>query len=145
MIRSFVAGLTCLLVLSGLSLGAEAAPESARKKRATSRTIEIRYEDGAIPYAACLNCPATWALPGERFMSVEVIDDVSPTGNVDVAWSTNGSDDPGYFNVCGQTDKPQRIRPSVPLTLYPWLIPGEDCPTGFSTSGTIKITFSRRP
>ena len=145
MTKSFLAVLSCLLVMSALPLGAGASPGSERKGPSASRTIEIRYEEGAIPFLSCGDCPGARALPGERFISVEVIDDVSPRGNVDVVWTSKNEKDPGYFNVCGKTEAPQRIRPLADLTFYAWKIPDTTCSTGFSTSGTIKVTFSRRP
>lgn len=152
MTKVFLAGLSCLLVVAALTMGAEASPDTARKKRAASRTIEIRYDDGAVPFVGCPlsgdqpYCPEVRPLPGERFMTVEVIDDVSPRGNLDVGWTSHDGDDPGYFTVCGKkTDTPQKIPPAADITLYPWITPTDDCPTGFSTSGTIKITFTRGP
>jgi hypothetical protein len=139
--RTLVVALAFLMVPSVLSVGAQAAPMDDGKR--SERMIELRYESGAIPYVICIDCPEITPRRGERFITVEVLDDLSPVGNVDVAWTTYNPRDPGYFNVCGKTAVPQRIPPSADLAFYPWMVPGQGCDTGFSTSGTIRITFSR--
>ena len=156
MTKSLSVVLSSLLVVVALTTGVQASDNvtdgAGRGQRRGSRTIELRYEGGAVPYAFCVDCPGLTPLPGERFMSVEVIDDVSPLASLDVSWTTYNPDDPGYFSVCGRTEEPQRIPPSADLNFHPWMIPGSPwlddpaggCTEGFSISGTIKVTFMSR-
>ena len=130
-----------LLAISVLG-GGTTAGAAENKRTSTTRTVEIQYEGGAVPFVTCVDCPQLTARPGERFVSIEVIDDVAPVGYVDIAWFDPSH---GYFPVCGKTEEPQRIPPGVSeLTAYPWHVPGLECSRGFATSGTIRLTFSRR-
>jgi hypothetical protein len=132
---------TVLLLVLSLLMGVPAAAQpAAKKRRPASRTVELKYDGGAVPFVICIDCPGTFSLPGERFVSVEIIDDVAPIGYIDLAWFHPSHD---FFPVCGQTKAPQPIPSGAELTAYPWVAPAVDCPTGFSTSGTIKLTFTR--
>ncbi len=133
-----------LVLVSLLLIGthATAGPERKSAKR-HSRSVEVTYQSGAVQYVTCFECPKTNSLPRERFLSVEVIDDRSPVGYVDVYWEHDGEED--FFSVCGATDEPQRIPANAVLTIFPWVIPDPACPTGFTTSGTVKLTFLHKP
>ncbi len=133
---------TLLVLVSCLLFGAASPGIGAKKSRSAKRTVEVRYEGGAVPYLSCVDCPKIQPRPGERFVSVEVIDDAAPIGYVDIAWFTPTHD---YFPVCGQTEEPQRIPSRAELTAYPWHVPDTTCPNGFSTTGTIRFTFSLAP
>ena len=127
-----------------LLAGPASAAESSSKTQPQPRTIEVSYEGGAVPFVYCFDCPTTFSFRGERFLSVEVMDAASPTGYVDILWSTGGHGHDS-FEVCGKTDEPQRIPPNTEITIYPWVVPDVGCPTGLSTAGTVKLTFSRKP
>jgi hypothetical protein len=143
--RVLTTGVCSLLLVVSLTAGVHASGGSGRAKgKPAPRAIELVYSEPTVPYVVCPNCPAAWPRPGERFITVEVLDSLSPTGYADIAWSTSNLDDPGYFSVCGATVEPQRIPANADLTVYPWAIPGPDC-AGFSTSGTVRITFTRHP
>jgi hypothetical protein len=136
--------LTRVLVLTVIAIvllaaHASAGPKSSRAPR--TRTTEVAYSSVAIPFLICLDCPKTYSLRGERFVSVEVVDDKSPVGYVDILWTVDGEEH--FFGVCGETDVPQPIPPNAELTIFPWAVPDTPCPTGFSTSGKVKLTFSR--
>lgn len=139
-------GVSSLVLVLALAGGVSASAQGGRAKgKAAPRTIELAYSQSSVPFTPCLDCPDARPRPGERFITVEVIDSLSPIGYADVAWSTDDPEDPGYFAVCGATTEPQRIPANADLTVYPWAISGPDCPGGFSTSGTVKITFTRQP
>lgn len=143
MIKALKTGLALVMIASTLTVAAQASSRPGSKSEDGSRTIEVRYDGGAVPYATCLDCPNLTAKPGEKYITVEVFDDLSPRGFVDVAWTIQGSKDPGYVVVCGETSEPQRIPPSADLTIYPWVVPSQGCTGGFSTTGTVRITFTR--
>lgn len=133
---------TLLVLLSCLLLSAAPPGLGAKKPTSAKRVVEIRYEGGAVPYLACIDCPTLQPRPGERFVNVEVFDDAAPIGYVDIGWETPSHD---AFPVCGQTEEPQRIPAAAELRAYPWHVPDAPCPAGFSTTGTIRFTFSRVP
>ncbi|MFN2525255.1 MAG: hypothetical protein ABR505_03190 [Actinomycetota bacterium] len=132
-----------LLALIAVTVLGAGAPASAETQRDRARTVDVTYEGGAVQYVACFDCPETHSRRGERFVSVEVIDDWSPIGYVDIYWEANGEEH--FFSVCGATDEPQRIpAEATTFTIFPWAIPDPACPTGFTTSGTVKLTFTRK-
>lgn len=133
----------CLLLVGLISWLVVPHAEAGRGSGKTqgARTVELRYEGGAVPYVTCIDCPTVEALPGERYVTVEVVDDNSPVGYVDIAWFHPEHD---YFSVCGKTEEPEQIPRRAELRAFPWVVPDTPCPTGFSTSGTIKITFLRK-
>lgn len=147
-----------LMIVLALSLvaGALAMPASAKKKKKKKparieRVAEARYEfpagiGSSSTGGGCLGCPTFPSGPGERFMSVEVTDDVTPKAGVSFSWDTDGDgiSDTG-FEVCGATEAPVEIPEGVSPNAFPWIAPGVDCPDGSSTSGTIKVTFSNMP
>ena len=131
------------LVIAVLSVVAGSLPSTAagaKSGRAATRSVDVRYDDSGLQYVPCAACPTVAARRGERYVTVEVIDDVSPSGYVDITWEEEGH---GYFAVCGRTSEPQKIPAGAVVTVWPWTHPGSDCPTSFSTSGTVKLTFSR--
>ena len=131
--------LACTLLL-GAPLVAEA--QKSKKAPSAARIVELRYEGGAVPFVVCLDCPTVVSARNERYVTVEVVDDVSPVGYVDIAWHSGGH---GFFPVCGQTSEPMKIPAGTVLTIYPWVAPSPDCPQGLSTSGVVRLTFSQRP
>jgi hypothetical protein len=147
-----------LIVALALSLiaGALAMPASAKKKKKkkpvrVERVVEARYEfpagiGSSTTGGGCLGCPSFPSGPGERYISVEVTDDVTPKAGVSFSWDTDGDgiSDTG-FEVCGATEEPIEIPEGVTPNAFPWILPGADCPDGVSTSGTIKVTFSNMP
>lgn len=141
--RAVVMSAALALLASGV-VSAEAAPKGKPNPR---RTVTVTYDKPAAFYASCGNCTEVEARKHERYVTVEVIDDVSRSGHVDIAWDVAPGDEDrrGYFIVCGKTPKPQRIPAGRSLTVYPWAHPGPQCPGGFSTKGKLKITFSARP
>lgn len=132
-----------LVVVGVLVVPAPPASPADDTRQPKSRTVELHYDESSPYFRGCGSCPYTFAYRNDRWATVEVIDDVSPTGYVDIVWESRSDDDPGYFVVCGETSEPQRIPPNAELVGFPWAHPGPDCPTGFSTSGTIRITFTR--
>ena len=133
-----------LSLLAGGVVSAEAAPKVTTDQR---RTVTVAYDEQAVYYTSCGDCTEVRARPNEQYVTVEVIDDVSLSGHVDIAWRRAAGDDsgPAYFVVCGKTPKPQKIPAGRSLAVYPWAHPGPTCPGGFSTKGKVKITFSARP
>lgn len=138
------------LVILGLAFGALVAPAEAGKK-AAKRTMEVRYENPAIGSAAtggaCLGCPTLPVGPKERFVSIEITDDVNPGAGVRFRWDNNGDGtSDGGFYVCGKTTAPLEIPSGVTLDAFPYIGGGgPECPAGSATTGTIKATFSAKP
>jgi hypothetical protein len=140
----------------GLIAGSMAAPATAKKKKKkkpvkVERVMEARYEfpagiGSSTSGGACSGCPSFPNTDKERYVMVEVTDDLTPKAGVSFSWDTDGDgiSDTG-FEVCGATEEPIEIPPSVGMNAFPWIAPGADCPDGASTSGTIKVTFSNLP
>lgn len=127
---------TVLLLLAGGAVSADAAPVETR------RTVTVTYDRGAVHHLSCGDCREVHARPGERAVTVELFDDVSPSGYADVAWQqVRGETGPHFFVVCGRTSEPQPVPEGRTLQLYPWSHPGTDCPGSVSTTGTMRITF----
>lgn len=138
MTRLTAASLAFGLVISGAST-AVAAPKA---KPPRVRVVDVAYSSPSAWYAGpCLSCPDVSMRSWERYVSVEVIDDVSGTGHLDVIWEGEGHPE---LVVCGETEKPTEVPPGSELTMYPWAHPGDACPTGFTTSGVVRFTFSDR-
>lgn len=143
-------------IVAALVTGALVAPATAGKKKAkkknvrVERVLEARYEApagiGTSGAGGCAGCPTFAAGPKETFVKVEIADDNTPTGGASFSWDTNGDGvaDTG-FDVCGATDGFVEIPAGVSVNAFPWILPGTHCPTGSSTSGTIKVTFSNKP
>jgi hypothetical protein len=142
--------LAILLVL-GLAAAMMAAPATAakkKKKKPTVRTFEVRYENPATGVGGiggnCVGCPAIPVGPSETFVVIEIEDDVSPSGYIDLAYDSDGD---GIQNlgagptVCGSTPEPVAVEPGVSYTAWPW-VAGIGCPGSSSFAGTIKVMFS---
>lgn len=128
---------TVLPLLAGGAVSADAAPAGE-----TRRTVTVTYRTGAVQYLSCGDCRQVHARPGERAVTVELLDELSPSGYADVAWEqVEGETGPHYFAVCGRTSEPQPVPEGRTLLLYPWSHPGADCPGSVSTTGTMRITF----
>lgn len=139
-----------VLVL-GLVFGAVATAEAGKKKKKKKPapyTMEAVYDNPAIGTAGAgisFGAPSFASNATNTFMSVEIADDASPTPYGDFSWDTDGDgvNDTGV-TVCGTEAKDLQVPPDTTITAFMWALPSPFCP-GFSTSGTIKATFSARP
>lgn len=133
---------TALSLLAGGIVSADAAPRDAPR-----RTVWISYDQPAVYSASCGGCQQVKAFRSEHYVTVEVLDAVSPVGHVDLAWEVREDDEDraGYVVVCGRTPKPLKVPPGRMMTVYTWGHPGPECPGGASTRGKVKLTFSARP
>lgn len=140
------------LVILTLIAGAMTAPATAKKKKkknkVITRSVEIRYENPNFGLGGvgglCVGCPSMPTGPGEIFVMIEIVDDVSPSGYVEFAYDADGDgiNDLGSGpNVCGSTPEPVPIEPSQTYVGFPQAA-GINCPGSSSISGTIKATFS---
>ncbi len=144
-----------LIMVLGLVVGsvatADAGKKKKKKKAPAPRVMEVRYENPAIGIngvgGVCSGCPQIAVGADERFISVELDDDVSPFPTMRFSWDTDGDgrNDTGVV-VCGaETDAPLEVPPGVTMTAFPYPVPGPACPTGFAVTGSIKITFTATP
>jgi hypothetical protein len=148
--RSIIAVLILGLVAGALSTSVAAGKKKKKKKKRIERVVEVRYDNPAVGspgVGGATTVPGTASGPEEVWLSVEQTDDVSPLPFVRIAWDTDGdgSNDTG-FTVCGgQTEEPVEIPAGTEFSLFPYVLPGPECPTGFNTMGTIRFTFSNKP
>jgi hypothetical protein len=142
--------LVAVLVMITIAAAFVAVPtaQAAKKKAPQARKMKIRYENPAIGTAGaagCAGCPSVASGKGERFVKVEIVDDVSPIGYVDISYDTDGDgvNDTG-ITVCGSTEEAVEIPESTSFVIFPYVIPSPFC-VGSSTAGTVKLTFSKLP
>ena len=140
----------------GLIAGSMAAPATAKKKKKKKpvrieRTVEVPYAFpsaiGVAGAGGCLGCPTVTTGPGEKYATIEIVDDALPTGAIDFSWDTDGDGvtDTG-FTVCGSTDEgPIEVPESTEIVAFPFPVNLPECPGGGATNGTIKITYSNMP
>jgi hypothetical protein len=140
--------ITAVLAAS-LALGAFALPsaEAAKKKKPKVTQFDLAYGSPAVGTSgvgACSGCPSFSVGDDDNYISVESTDDVSPTTHLSFSWDTDGDGvtDTG-FTVCGATPEPIALPGATTIAIFPWALPGAECPTGASTSGTISITLSK--
>lgn len=141
---------TVMLVL-GLIAGMMAAPAEAgkkKRKKATVRTFEVRYENPAFGVGGvgggCSGCPTIAFGPKEKFAVIVIEDDMSPSGYVSLAYDQDGdgTQDLGAGPaVCGSTPEPVEVEPGTGYTAWPWPA-GIECPGSSSFAGTIKVLAS---
>ena len=139
------------VVLIGAAVaGGLIAPASAAKKKPppsfTSVLTYTRPAPGSGGNGVGTEALSLTSTSKHVYLTVEIADDISPTGNAGISWDTNG-DGVGdtSITVCGKTEGSVEVPPNTTFTVYPWLLPSADCPTGFSTTGTITATFSTKP
>ncbi len=132
----------------GLLAGMMGAPAEAKKKKATVRVFETRYENPAFGVGGigggCSGCPTIPVGPKETFAIIQIVDDVSPNGYVTFNYDADGDgiQDLGSGPiVCGSTEEPVAMEPGASYTAWPWLA-GIECPGASSTSGTIRVLLS---
>lgn len=143
---------TLILILAlGLVAGSIATAEAAKKKKPkrVERSLEYTYQAsfGSPGVTGVTLNPGIATGPDDLFVMIETTDDVSPVPSVRFSWDSDGdgSNDTGV-NICGgKTEEPVPLPGSVELGVFTYILPGPGCPNGFSTNGTIKITFSNMP
>lgn len=136
----------------GLLGGAMVAPAEAGKKKKKKKpapyTLEVAYDNpaiGVLGAGVSFGGPSIASNATNVYMSVEIIDDISPTAHGEFSWDTDGDgiNDTGV-TVCGKTDEPVKVPANQTMVGFMWLAPSPDCP-GSSTSGIVKATFSATP
>lgn len=147
--RKIISVVLTIVVLAGVIAVPAAAGKKKQKKPTTPYTSVLTYTRPALGSGGIglgtepltLSSTAT-----HTYVSIKVADDVSPMGNVTLGWDTDGDTVADQaIAVCGATTDPLKVPASTTFTVFPWLLPSPDCPTGFSTSGTITATFSVTP
>jgi hypothetical protein len=126
----------------------------AKKPKKKTRTIEMPYTEpavGAAGLGVCFqgtSCVFTEPLPGERSVSIEIVDELGLPVHASVIQDTSGdgnylATDDETVHICGSTEKPLKIKPQT-VTVWVWRGPGvpPPCP-GIASSGKVKLTFSR--
>ena len=151
-----------LFMILGLIAGSVATAEAKRKAVSrVERTVEGGYDTQFVPFLdgnrACkpsdaIGCVTIQTSPKEEFLTASVTDAHGQPVMVRVdTWDTNTDMSHEYGRFCGETDKPIHFSPGVELRFLPgyWdpYLPTNwaDCPPGFGTTGTIRITLSNLP
>lgn len=150
--RSLIAVLVLGLVAGSLSPATASKKKKKRKKpKRVERVVEVRYEfPAAIGVGgvggACSGCPSAPNTKKEKWMKVEIVDDVLPIGAADISpgdLDGNGFYDPGWY-ICGESDWIE-VPGGSEMQTFPFISAGAECPGGGATSGTIKFTYSNLP
>lgn len=144
------------LVLAAGALAAAVLPAHAEDK--VTRTEEVRYSDPAIGTAGiglCFqgdSCVFVEPEAGEKYVSVEIADDVGPLPvYASIIQDTSGDGswlvtDDRTTHICGATVAPIEIVEGKTVTVWIWEGPGASPPcAGVATSGTVTLTFSNLP
>ena len=137
-----------------LALGVVATPGGAAKKP-RQRTVETPYSEPALGTAGiglCFpgaSCVFVEPMTGERYVSVEVVDDLGLPVYASVMQDTNGdgswlATDDYTVHICGKSAAPIEIDPSLTVAVWVWQGPGVSpaCP-GLASSGVVKTAFSK--
>lgn len=143
-----------LFLILGLVVGSVATAEAGKKKKKKTPppyTMEVTYTQPAVGTAGAGVTFEALSFPTNEthvFMDLEITDNVSPMAHGSFSWDTDGDPlgaaDTG-ITVCGSTPEPVSVPTNTEIIGFMWLLPGPDCPMGFSTGGTIKATFSVTP
>ena len=146
------------MVALGLALlaGLLVAPVEARKKpKKVVRTYEEPYEASSIGSAdatgTCVDtngCVFLAVGPTERFLSIEIVDDTGLPVAATVGQDSNTGDQfvDRVADICGKTEEPLAIQPSLPITVWIWALPSArlQC-LGFGTTGNFTAKLSNLP
>lgn len=155
-VRRVVALVLGSALLVGVLGTSEADAQKRKKKPRRERTIEMPYSEPALGTAGigvCFqgsSCVFMEPARGERFVSVEITDDLGLPVYASIIQDTSGdgnylATDDDTTHICGSTTEPLEIEPST-VTVWVWQGPGAvpPCP-GLASSGVVKATFSNRP
>jgi hypothetical protein len=146
-----------LAVLVGMTVLVGAfGPSGAHAKKPKKRTVKTPYTEpavGAAGLGVCFqgtSCAFVEPMPGERYVSVEIVDDLGLPVHASIIQDTSGDGnylaaDDETVHICGKTTEPLKIEPST-VTVWVWRGPGAPppCP-GMASSGVVKTTFSAKP
>ncbi len=142
-----------ILLGLGLLVGVIGASGAEAKKPKKKRTVETPYTEpavGALGMGVCFqgtSCVFVEPMPGERYVSVEIVDDLGLPVSASVIQDTSGdgnylATDDETVHICGETTEPLKIEPGT-VTVWVWRGPGlvPPCP-GLASAGVVKTTFS---
>lgn len=146
--RKAISVLLALGLLVGAFIGTAEAGKKKKKAAPAPYTLEVRYENpaiGTMGAGLASGGPAIASNDTNVYVTIEIMDDNSPTGYGDFSWDTDGDGiaDTG-ITVCGKTEEPLEVPANTTMTGFMWALPSPAC-AGFSTSGTVKATFSATP
>lgn len=150
--RTRIACLLFALVAATLATPADAAK---RNEREPARRATATYDNPAFGLAsgaggaACLPCPTFTVSPRERWVKMEVHDDVSPAP---VAFDIRQRRPDGSCCAeiggpfCGSTGRqPVEIRPGLDVLVFVFPSGDTACPGAFGTRGTAVAVFRSDP
>lgn len=145
--KTLTAMLTASLVLGAFVVPTTAEAAKKKKKKPAVKQFELAYSNPAIGTSGaggCSGCPSFAIGNDDNYISVESTDDTFPTTHLSFSWDTNadGVTDTG-FTVCGATTEPIALPEATTIAVFPWALPGVECPTGASSSGKISITLAK--
>lgn len=146
--RKALAVALALGLLVGALIGPAEAGKKKKKKKPAPYTLEVPYDKpaiGVLGAGVSFGGPVIASNATNVYLTVEIIDDLSPVGYGEFSWDTNGDgiNDTGV-TVCGETEEPVEVPANLSMTGFMWAVPGPDC-AGASTSGLVKATFSATP
>lgn len=147
--------IVALLVL-GLVGGSLAIPAGAKKVKKKTRVVEATYDNPAIGIGGVLSSGSAGGsveIPlaaGESFISIEITDDSGSPVYASLSQDTDTSTPQWeiFAGICGSTDAPIEVTPSVTVRVTVTAGPGRehpDCVPGLATAGTVKASLSNRP
>ncbi len=152
--KAILIALTAALVTAALSVPAGAA----KKTKKMQRKVELTYTEPAFGTAGVGLCfqgsscvffgnPA----PKERYVNVEIEDDLGQPVYASVIQDTNGDGsylppDDLIVDICGKTTDAVKIEANKPVSVWIWQGPGVKTPCpGVASAGTVTATFSNLP
>jgi hypothetical protein len=139
-----------VLLVVGLVVSGVSTAEAGKKKKAPAPyTTSFSYTRPALGSTGVglateglgFSTNAT-----HNYVDVKITDTASPTPYIGFSWDTDGDGvgDTG-FEVCGTSAEDISVPANVQVTAFPWALGGPSCPGGFSTEGTVELTFSATP
>lgn len=156
--RRLVVGI-CVAAIACAAVGVPAAAAQKKKKPAAPRRVERKVEatytspalgareaTGVCPELS--NCPRFIPTAKERYLTLEVADDLGQPVSITVGQDSDPSTPTieVVARTCGPVTEEILIEPGLEVIVWLWVAPGVNppCP-GSASSGTVTATFANLP